>query len=66
VVFGCPKGDSFPWEGDAMRQFRTNTDAVFDIDDEDEGTREPLVVPQPGPPAAEAAGPRTPDPRLTS
>ena len=41
-----------------MRQFRTNTDAVFDIDDEDEGSREPLVVAQPGPPAAEAAGPQ--------
>ena len=41
-----------------MRQFRTNTDAVFDIDDEDEGSREPVVVAQPGPPAAETAEPQ--------
>ena len=41
-----------------MRQFRTNTDAVFDIDDEDEVSREPLVVAQPGPPAAEATDPQ--------
>jgi hypothetical protein len=34
-----------------MRQFRTSTDSVFDIDDED--TRAVSVVPQAGPPAEE-------------
>lgn len=44
-----------------MRQFRTNTDSVFDIDDEDDGVREPQVVAQSGPPAAEASPPEPDD-----
>ncbi len=52
-----------------MRQFRTSTDSVFDIDD-DEGTGTCPMVSQAGPPAEEGstapqdaerpAGPRTP------
>ena len=42
-----------------MRQFRTSTDSVFDIDD-DEGHRDVSVVTQAGPPAAES-DPAEPD-----
>ena len=35
-----------------MRQFRTSTDSIFDIDWDDD-SRAGTVVPQPGPPAAE-------------
>jgi hypothetical protein len=37
-----------------MRQFRTSTDSVFDIDD-DEGTRPVSLVTQAGPPAEEGS-----------
>ena len=35
-----------------MRQFRTSTDSIFDIDWVDD-SRAGTIVPQPGPPAAE-------------
>ncbi len=42
-----------------MRQFRTSTDSVFDIDDED--IRTVSVVPQAGPPAEEGIAAPQPD-----
>jgi hypothetical protein len=48
-----------------MRQFRTSTDSVFDIDDDD-GTRPASLVTQAGPPAAEGSlAPQEADPAGT-
>jgi hypothetical protein len=41
-----------------MRQFRTSTDSVFDLDTAPEGPRDVTVVNQPGPPAQESTGPQ--------
>jgi hypothetical protein len=44
-----------------MRQFRTSTDSVFDLDTDLDHWADVTVVPQAGPPAQEALSPR-PDP----
>ena len=41
-----------------MRQFRTSTDSVFDLDTVLEHAGEVSVVAQAGPPAQEATGPQ--------
>ena len=41
-----------------MRQFRTSTDSVFDLDTALEHAADPTVVAQGGPPAPEAIGPQ--------
>lgn len=44
-----------------MRQFRTSTDSVFDLDTVLEHAAEPTVVAQAGPPAQETTGPQPDD-----
>ena len=41
-----------------MRQFRTSTDSVFDLDTVLEHVADPTVVAQGGPPAQETTSPR--------
>ncbi|MGN6577419.1 MAG: hypothetical protein ACTHKG_17235 [Nocardioides sp.] len=44
-----------------MRQFRTSTDSVFDLDTDLDHADGPTVVAQAGPPAQEAMLPQTGD-----
>ena len=44
-----------------MRQFRTSTDFVFDLDTDLDHAGDPTVVAQAGPPAQETTGPQPDD-----